>query len=536
MMSSRAKRGPRTPGALATRVICLSLVTMLLSASIALAQGATDVIRGRVVDPDRRPIEGVAVRAVSYQGQITKTAATDKNGRYTIIFVNGEGDYWLDFRKLGFAPRRFEVKKIGDEEVLLGDAQLSSSIVALDAVTIVEQKNRALPNRNAKDPDVGGGDKALTNTGVAPDAEGNLAAMAAAAGFQLIPGLDGAPDMYSVLGLSGDQNNVTFNGLGSGISALPPDVLATTSINPYPFDVSKGGFSGAQIAIQTIPGSNFSRRSLTNVNVAPPLEWADQTAMEQGQKYTNVRVGGNAAGPIALDQVFYNGAYNFARRFNDAQSLLNASPVGLAAAGVAHDSVARFLSFLNQRGIPTRLDSPAGTQSQDAFQGLLNFDIAPSASGTGNSFTVGLAGNFQRTKPVDRGGLLLSTPSHGNETAFWGAIGSMTHLNYFGFGILSKTTLGIGVQANTANPYQDIPEGVVRIASTLPDGGSAVRSLSFGGNTTESSSSSRTIQLSNQLTWYSLDNKHTLRVMSSLTHDAFATDLGQRLSGSFTFN
>ena len=125
---------------------------------------------------------------------------------------------------------------------------------------------------------------------------------AGVAGFQLIPGLDGAPDMYSVLGLSGDQNNVTFNGLGSGISALPPDVLATTSINPYPFDVSKGGFSGAQISIQTIPGSNFSRRSVTNANIAPPLEWADQTAAEQGQKYTNVRVGGNAAGPIVMDQ------------------------------------------------------------------------------------------------------------------------------------------------------------------------------------------------------------------------------------------
>jgi hypothetical protein len=509
---------------------------ILIGASAAFAQTSTDVIRGRVIDPDRRPIEGVGVRAVSYQGQITKTATTDKNGRYTIIFINGEGDYWLDFRKLGFAPRRFEVKKIGDEEVLFGDAQLSSSIVALDAVTVVEQKNRALPNRSSKDPDVGGGDRSLTNAGVSPDAEGNLAAMAAAAGFQLIPGLDGAPDMYSVLGLSGDQNNVTFNGLGSGISALPPDVLATTSINPYPFDVSRGGFSGAQIAIQTIPGSNFSRRSLTNVNVAPALEWADQTAAEQGQKYTNVRVGGNAAGPIALDQVFYNGAYNFARRFNDAQSLLNASPLGLAAAGVAHDSVARFLSFLNQRAIPTRIGAPSNSQFQDAFQGLVNLDIAPSASGTGNSFTVGLAGNYQRTKPVDRGGLLLSTPSHSNETAFWGAIGSVTHVNYFGFGILSKTTLGLGVQSNTANPYQEIPEGVVRIASTLPGGGSAVRSLSFGGSMTESSSSSRTIQLSNQLTWYSLDNRHTLRVMSSLTDDAFATDLGQRLSGSFTFN
>src|SRR6478672_12692873 len=93
---------------------------VILLAQNALAQSATDVIRGRVVDPDRRPIEGVAVRAVSYQGQITKTATTDKNGRYTIIFINGEGDYWLDFRKLGFAPRRFELKKIGVEEVLLG--------------------------------------------------------------------------------------------------------------------------------------------------------------------------------------------------------------------------------------------------------------------------------------------------------------------------------------------------------------------------------------------------------------------------------
>jgi hypothetical protein len=505
-------------------------------AQIAAAQ-TTDVIRGRVTDPDNKPIEGVAVRATSYLGQITKNATTDKNGRYTIIFINGEGDYWLNFIKLGFAPRRFEVKKIGDEEVLLGDARMSSAIVPLDAVNVVGQRDRALPNRNSKDPDVGGGDRALTNGGVSPDAEGNLAAMAAAvAGFQLIPGLDGAPDMYSVLGLSGDQNNVTFNGLGSGISALPPDVFATTSINPYPFDVSKGGFSGAQISIQTIPGSNFSRRFFTNANIAPPLEWADQTAAAQGQKYTNVRVGGNGAGPIVLDEVFYNGAYNFSRRLADAQSLLTAGPVGLTAAGVAHDSVARLLSFLNQRGIPSRAAAAPGTQTQDSFQGLLNVDVAPSASGTGNSFTFGVAGNYQQSKPVDRGGLLLATPSHGNETTFWGANASVTHMNYFGFGILSKTTLGFGAQANASDPYQEIPEGLVRVASTLPSGGSVVRSLAFGGNTTETSTSSRAVQLSNQLTWYSLDNTHTLRVMSTVAHDAFDSDVGQRLAGSFLFN
>src|SRR6185369_15307147 len=169
---------------------------------------------------------------------------------------------------------------------------------------IIGSPNRALPNRNAQ-VDVGGGDKPLTTTAVQPDVAGNLAAMAATvAGIQLIPGLDGAADMYSLLGLTGDQNNTTFNGLGSGINTLPPDILASTSIRPFPFDVSIGGFSGAQISIQTLPGSNFSRRAMTNVDIVPALEWADATADAQGQKYTNARLGGNAAGPISQNKVF----------------------------------------------------------------------------------------------------------------------------------------------------------------------------------------------------------------------------------------
>jgi hypothetical protein len=515
----------------------IPLLSLIAAHHASLAQVSTDIIRGRVTDPDAHAVQGVEVRATSYQGRVTKTATTDKSGRFTIIYINGEGDYWLDLRKLGFATKRFEIKKIGDEEVMIADAQLSSAIVALDAVNVTDQRTRALPNRNSKDVDVGGGDKALTNSGVPPGEEGNLAAMAAAvAGFQLIPGLNGAPDMYSVLGLSGDQNNVTFNGLGSGISALPPDVLATTSINPYPFDVSKGGFSGAQISIQTIPGSNFSRRSITNANIAPQLEWADQAAAAQGQKYTNLRVGGNAAGPIAIDKVFYNGAYNVGRRLTDAQTLLTASPLGLATAGVASDSVAKLRTFLGQQQIPQRVTGVPGTQTQDVAQGLLNFDIMPSASGTGHSFTIGAAGNYQRSQPVDRVGLLFATPGHADETSFWGANASLVHMNYFWFGVLSRTTIGLGAQSNTTSPLQELPEGIVRVTSALANGGTAVRSLSFGGNGLRSSSANQTVQLTNQLSWFSLDNKHTARVTSSVAEDAFTSDVGQRLSGSFTFN
>jgi hypothetical protein len=518
------------------RLLSILLILIFTAAEPASAQ-VTDVIRGRVTGPDSMPLQGVNVRATSYVGGITKTTTTDKNGRFTIIFINGEGDYWLDYMKLGFAPRRFEIKKIGDEEVMIADTRMVSAIATLDAVTVEAQRARALPNRNAQGVDVGGGERPITTNGVPADQQGNLAAMAATvAGIQLIPGLDGASDVYSMLGLSGDQNNTTFNGLGSAVSALPPDILATTSIVPYTFDPSKGGFSGAQINIATIPGSNFSRRSMTNVDIAPPLEWADRTATALGQKYTNMRLGGNAAGPITTDHAFYNVAYNLGRRFSDIQTLLNTNSIGLAAAGVSADSVSRFRDILLRSEIPTATDGAPGALAQDVGQLSANFDFMPSSDGTGHSFTVGALGNYQRTQPVSRGGLLLATLAHAGENTFWGANASLVHSNYFGFGMLSKTTLGFASSGMVLEPYEQLPEGSVRVVSRLPDGSSSVKSLFFGGNGQSSSTTNQTIQVSNQLSWYSSDNKHTLKIASSLAHDAFTSDQSPSLLGSFAFN
>src|ERR1043165_101144 len=124
----------------------MTRVSLLILAVSALSAGAQepDVIRGRVTGPDAQPIQGVTVRATSYVGAVVKTASTDKNGRFTIACINGEGDYWLDFIKLGFAPKRFEIKKIGEEQVLLADARLSSTIASLDPLVGMDQRNRAL--------------------------------------------------------------------------------------------------------------------------------------------------------------------------------------------------------------------------------------------------------------------------------------------------------------------------------------------------------------------------------------------------------
>jgi hypothetical protein len=497
----------------------------------------TDVIRGRVIGPDAAPVADGVVKATSYAGGVSKSTKTDKAGRFALVFVNGEGDYWIDFTRIGYAPKRFEIKRIGDEEVLLANARLTQASTRLDALEVLGQRNRRLPARTANAPDVGGGDRPLGTAPVSPDQAGNLAAMAAAsAGLQLIPGLDGATDMYSMLGLSGEQNNTTFEGLSSGVTALPPDILATTSLRPYPFDVSIGGFSGAQISIQTMPGTNFSRRLVTTSAIMPPLEWASPVAAAQGQKYTNARVGGNAAGPIVPDRAFYNLAYNAGRQFNGLQTLLNTNVLGLRAAGVASDSVDRLFSVLRSNGIPLDRGDPAATQARDVAQFAGNVDLTPSASGAGNAFTVGGAASYQGTHPISRGGLLLSTPSHTGDASAWGANGTITHSAYFGFGALTKTTLGFAAAALTIRPYESLPEGTVRIASAFDDGTSSVKTLAFGGNSLRSSSATHAIQATNQLSWYTLDDHHTIKLATSITADDSRDAMSTSELGSFRYN
>ena len=508
----------------------------LLAARISAAQ-QTDVIRGRVTGPNAAPIADVAVKATAYQGGVSKTTKTDKDGRFALIFVNGEGDYWIDFNRIGYAPKRFEIKRIGDEEVLLANARLAEASSKLDAVEVLGQRNRRLPTRNANAPDVGGGDKPLGTTPMSADQAGNLAALAATtAGIQIIPGLDGATDMYSMLGLSGEQNNTTFEGLSSGVTALPPDILATTSLRPYPFDPSIGGFSGAQISIQTLPGTNFSRRLLSTTAIAPQLEWASPIAAAQGQKYTNARVGGNAAGPIVADRAFYNVAYNVGRQFNDLQTLLNTNASGLRAAGVATDSVERLFSLLQANRIPIDRANPLGTQARDVAQLTGNVDLTPSASGAGHAFTIGGAASYQGTRPISRGGLLLSTPSHTGNVSTWGANGTISHSAYFGFGALTKTTLGIAAASTQMRPYEALPEGSVRIASAFDDGTASVKTLTFGGNSTRSSSATRALQATNQLSWYTLDDHHTIKLATSITADESRDEIDLSERGTFRYN
>src|SRR6476646_4599944 len=120
-----------------------SLVSALVVAAVAsvaavptLSAQQIDVIRGQVVGPDGKPLEDAKVTATSLSGNVNRSARTDQNGRYTITFPGGEGDYFVEFSAIGYGARRFEVKRTADQEILVADAKLLAAAGQLETVKV----------------------------------------------------------------------------------------------------------------------------------------------------------------------------------------------------------------------------------------------------------------------------------------------------------------------------------------------------------------------------------------------------------------
>ena len=494
----------------------------------------TDIIRGRVTGPDSAGLEGVTVTVTSISGNVSRTAKTDGRGRFTVTFPGGDGDYMVGFASLGYAAKRFEVKRSADEDVLIADTKLSRIGAILDPVKVTAQREKV--PRNAVTPDVGGTEQSLNNPAVPADLLGDLAAMAASLpGVQSVPGENGGDNGFSVLGLGADQNNITLNGLQFGGANIPRDATVGSSLITSPYDVSRGGFSGAQFSLRTRPGSNFVTRGMSLNVDAPQLQWSDRATQSLGQEYSNLSLGGALSGPIKMDKSFYNFSYQLGRRANDLQTLLTTNAAGLQAAGVSADSVARFLSLLQNAGVPLTVAGIGDnrTNKQGLFFGSLDF--APPSSTTGKAFNITANGSWNETSPAS--GFATELPSHSGDRTNWRAGLQGRHNMYFRNFLLSETTFGVSGSRTWANPYLQMPGGIVRVNSLFPDGTSGVQTLSLGGSQgLNSAQTTNTENFLNQLSWVSTNNKHRLKMTTELRRDAASQELSTNVFGTFAFN
>ena len=509
------------------------LASLWITPRQATAQQA-DVIRGRVIGPDSLPLPEVLVTVTSFSGNVSRTARTNKDGRFTVTFPSGDGDYMVAFAAIGYAAKRFEVKRMADEEILMADAKLTKVDAVLGAMEIKAPRDKVA--RNDPTPDISGSERPIPTQDVPANLMGDLAAMAASLpGVQTVPGENGDPNGFSVLGLGADQNNTTLNGMNFGGAGLPRDAQVSSSLATSPYDVSRGGFSGAQFAVRTRPGSNFITRGMSLNLDAPQTQWTDPAARALGQEYMNASLGGAASGPISFDKTFYNIAWQLGRRANDYQNLTDTDPVGLKAAGVSSDSVGRFLNILGTEAVPATVASVSSDKLSDQGSLFGSIDFAPPGSTRGSAYNLSFNGGWNKQRPVF--GQVTSVPASDGERTSWRGGVQGRHTTYFGVGILSETSLGVSWSRSYADPYLAMPGGRVRVNSVFDDGTSGVQMLTFGGSQQLSSSSTTTgAQAMNQLSWFSANNKHRLKLTSELRYDDFAQDMTSNLLGTFTYN
>ena len=337
----------------------------------------------------------------------------------------------------------------------------------LDTVRVAAERSRVGRNEG-KQPDISGTEQAATNAAVAANQQGDLNAIAATIpGVTPVTGADGDPAGFSVLGLSSDQNNTTLNGNPFGSSNIPRDANVTTSVVTTPYDVSRGGFSGAQFSIRTGPGSNFIRRS-TSLNFdAPRLQWTDPSARALGQQYTNLSRRRRARRPDrdgqGVLQRLVSARPPQQRSLLAAQHQPSRPPVRghLGRFRGATDRPARPGAGADARERTCPEQSPE--RQRVAVRQSLDF-IHPTRS-TAQTFNVTFNGNWSRQTPASS--LTSEFPAHSGDRTNWNAGVTGTHTAYVK-SLLSESSLGFNGSQQYGSPYSNLPSASVLVNSDLP--------------------------------------------------------------------
>ncbi len=461
------------------RVAVLALVACVCAGSALGAQigSVTDIITGRVVGLDGQPVEGARVEVTSVETQIVRSKATNARGQYTILFPGGGGQYTIAVRYIGMAPATATLVRQGDEDRLVADFTLTAAPATLGRVVTRAQPNR--PQGQAR-PEPGSVERALTPDMLQrlPIDAGDLAAIATLApGVVGVGATDSTAAAFSVAGQPATQNQTTLDGLSFESLLLPPEAIRVSRVITNTFDVSRGQFTGGQIATTTRGGSNFVQGGLTYSMRDPSLQWNEDEAAVAGQGYDEHQLSGGLGGPLKKNVLFAFGSIQLRRRADPLLSLANIDASTRDRVGVSADSVTRFLNALRTIGLVATPQGIPLERESDNISLLAKVDWTVS-----EAHSLSLRGDW-------RGGVQgasrigpLSVPHNGGDSRTSGAGAMLTLTSHFGSALINEFRSYVSTDMGAADPYLATPHGRVRVGSALADGTRSITTFEFGGN------------------------------------------------------
>ncbi len=493
----------------------------------------TDIVTGRVLGPDGKPVENVTVAVRSAESGITRTRRTGADGRYTVLFPDGGGQYRVEFRAIGFAPISRNVARQGDEDRLVTDIQLGSQVAAKLSTVQVTARNRPANQRGAQTTP-GEASRTLSADQLSrlPVDMSDIAAIAAMApGVIGIAGDDTTAAAFSVAGQRSTTNNTTLDGLSFGSFSVPAEGLRSTRVITNTYDPSKGQFSGGEVASTTRGGTNDLTGGFTYSRRDPTLEFEGTDSAAVSPTYLQDQISAGLGGPIIKDRLFIFGSAQLRRRSDPVQSLLASSPATLSTLGLDPSSVQAFESQVSALGIP----SPAAIPDRrigDNTVGLLRLDYFLNDA---NSLTI--RGDYRGSTQDPTRSNPYALPSSAGATTSAGSGVAATLTSNFESGIINELSSYYSRDNNHSQGYLTLPAGRVRISSPLADGTQALSVISFGGNPGfPQTGSSSLLEASDEVSYLSKDRTHRVRLGTLFDLNTFRQNVTSNRLGTFTYN
>jgi hypothetical protein len=441
----------------------------LLATSMNGGAGAqsSDVIRGRVIDREKRSLAGAEVSVFSEAAEPLQSALTDASGRFTLVLRDTRDAYVLSVRRVGFVAFSQTVRRRALSSTFdVGDVALSPRLDLLEPVN-TRAIIQLVPSKGEK-PAVGATQLTATSGGVFLPDPSDISALLA-----LLPGVRKSGGSISVLGADAAQNRLMVDGLDYSGGNLPRDAIQEIKLTTNAFDPSKGRFAGGETSVTTRRGSSFFQGVLRAQLLPDFLAWPERSST--GARPTTVGFSGFLSGPIGSPNLTAFAAADVLRRSAPLLSFSALDGTRLAELGLSIDERAALLNAAAASGLPTT-GSEAVTRSS-AWQGsaTARLDWRKSAS---SAMTATWLSTWSDASLGPVGRLSLPSTSMGAQTQTHRVL--LNGSSYLG-GVLEELRLSAGTTRLQSAPFVDLPGASVREETSFADGRRGFATVRFGG-------------------------------------------------------
>jgi hypothetical protein len=512
------------------RWIGASGAVLLLAAFRALPASA-QAVSGRVLDPDGAAVPGAVVQVILERG-VDRSVIVGPNGQYEISLAGvAAGTYDLRADRIGFRSLIVRIDVVsGNRSVISRDLRLTRTAIELPGL----EARAARPAQRPPQARTPGGDEEAIKSFLFdgyPVTPGDLGEIAA-----YKPGViplgqgDGLAPRVSIAGQHPSQNGVTLDGASFGASAVPAEALRTTSVITSTYDVSRGQFSGGQIAATTRSGTNLFGGAIRFRYDHPALQFGTTTAADV-DPYTAGEVSGGAGGAVIRERLFWYAAVQASRRSSQFVTLADAYPSALSRLGVSSDSAARFRRITDSLGLAIGRGAGDPNAVSERGSALVRADLHLSDQHT---LTTRLDARVSRQRGLGGSPFAL----HGNGTS----------LESTSAGVLLQLASYIGAVRNELRVYRsegdrriiseyDGPTGMVLVKSEGGSGLVTTATLRAGnGAYFGSNARSATTEVADELlVKLSGNDRHRAKIGFLISRDEAREEGAPNTAGTFSF-